>query len=587
MTKKLIGVFTGLGLALGFLNAQTLPPANVAPETTASVPAASPLSAQLFYQLLIGELSAGNGDAGAAVSLLLDAAKKTNDAQLYQRATELALQARSGDAALQAARAWRQAQPKSLQANRFVLQILLALNRIAATAEPLKSLLELTAPADRAQALSSLPDLYARAGDKKLASAVGEQALSAYFNDSTLAAQAWASAGRLRLAAGETASALDAARKSLLADPRSRSAALLALELMDPKTPQAEALFQKYLDGAAPVPGEMRLAYARALLESQRLAEGNAQLVLSTREQPDFPDSWLILGTVQLQENQPSPAEASFKRYIALAQAQGASELPENRQRGLAQAYLSLAQIAEKRSDLPAAEAWLNQITNAEVLVQAQTRRASLLARQGKLAEGRQLLRQIPERSDADARLKLMAEVGLLRDFKQFQEAHDLLAEAAAESPDDVDMLYEQAMLAEKLSRLSDMERLLRRVIALKPDYSAAYNALGYSLAERGLRLPEAKQLIQKAIELVPGDPYIQDSLGWVEFRMGNLAEAVRILEAAFKAKPDAEIAAHFGEVLWSQGQRSRAIAVWKEGQLLAPDNETLLETLKRLNAKL
>jgi tetratricopeptide (TPR) repeat protein len=131
------------------------------------------------------------------------------------------------------------------------------------------------------------------------------------------------------------------------------------------------------------------------------------------------------------------------------------------------------------------------------------------------------------------------------------------------------------------------MERLLRRVMEIKPDYHAAYNALGYSLADRNVRLPEAKQLIQKALEFAPTDPYIKDSLGWVEFRLGNRTEALRILEAAFKARPDPEIAAHLGEVLWSLGMRERALAIWKEGQLLNIDNETLQETIKRLGAKL
>ena len=146
--------------------------------------------------------------------------------------------------------------------------------------------------------------------------------------------------------------------------------------------------------------------------------------------------------------------------------------------------------------------------------------------------------------------------------------------------------LYDQAMLAEKLDNLPEMERLLREVIALKPDYHHAYNALGFSLAERGLRLPEAKQLIQKSLEYAPGDPYISDSLGWVEFKMGNKGEALRILDTAYKARPDPEIAAHLGEVLWSVGDRDRAQAVWREGLLIGADNDTLQETLKRLRVK-
>jgi tetratricopeptide (TPR) repeat protein len=162
-----------------------------------------------------------------------------------------------------------------------------------------------------------------------------------------------------------------------------------------------------------------------------------------------------------------------------------------------------------------------------------------------------------------------------------------VLAQALAKNPDETELLYDQAMMAEKLGALGEMERLLRRVIQLKPDYHHAYNALGYSLADRSVRLQEARELIRKALEYAPSDPFIKDSLGWVEFRMGNTAEAAKIFEAAYKAKPDAEIAAHFGEVLWTLGQRDRAVAIWKEGRMINPENETLLETLKRLRVKL
>jgi Flp pilus assembly protein TadD len=127
------------------------------------------------------------------------------------------------------------------------------------------------------------------------------------------------------------------------------------------------------------------------------------------------------------------------------------------------------------------------------------------------------------------------------------------------------------------------MERLLRQVIEQKPDYYHAYNALGYSLADRGQRLPEARELIKKALEFAPNDPFITDSLGWVEFRAGNREEAARILEGAFKARPDPEIAAHFGEVLWSLGRQDQAKNIWKQGLQLNAQNDTLLQTLKRL----
>jgi tetratricopeptide (TPR) repeat protein len=208
------------------------------------------------------------------------------------------------------------------------------------------------------------------------------------------------------------------------------------------------------------------------------------------------------------------------------------------------------------------------------------------MARQGKLEEARKLLRALPERTPADARTKLMAEVQLLRDTKHWREAYELLGRAAAKPPVDVDLLYERAMIAEKMDNLPAMERLLRQVIATKPDYHHAYNALGYSLADRKMRLPEAKELIRKALTFAPDDPFISDSLGWVEFRMGNMGEALRILETAYKTRPDADIAAHLGEVLWTLGQRERAEAIWKEGLLLNAENETLQETLKRLRVK-
>ena len=171
--------------------------------------------------------------------------------------------------------------------------------------------------------------------------------------------------------------------------------------------------------------------------------------------------------------------------------------------------------------------------------------------------------------------------------MKQYRLAYEAIAQALVKSPDEPELLYDQAMMAEKLGQFDEMERLLRQVIKLKPDYHHAYNALGYSLAERNTRLPEAKELIRQALTYAPTDPFIRDSMGWVEFRMGNTAEAIAIFEAAYKAKPDAEIAAHYGEVLWSVGQRDRAIAIWKEGKLINPENETLLETLKRLRVKL
>ena len=554
-------------------------PAPSAP--AAEPPTVSAMDAELFYRLLLGEMSVRAGEPDAAFGLILDSARKTGDAALYERAVNIALQARAGESALQAARAWKDADPKSREANRYVLQILLALNRITETVEPLRAELANSPPAERSLALAVVPRYYTRASDRKLAATVVEQALAADLANPVTATSAWTAVGRMRMAAGDTAGAIQAATRGQAADPFSEGPAMLAIEMMDPKTPQAEPIIKRYLDGK-PVP-ELRMGYARALLDGQRYAEASAQLQIVTTEKPDFAEAWLVLGSLQAQDNQSDAAEASLKRYIVLAQdVRGAEE----KKRGLAQAYLALSQIAEKRKDYAGAEAWLSRIENAEDLLGARTRRASILAKQGKIDEARELIRTLPGRNAAEIRLRLLGEVQLLRDNKRYQEAYDLLSQAITAAPEDTDLLYDQATLAEKLGSLSEMERILRRVIAIKPEAHHAYNALGYSLADRNVRLDEARELIKKALEFAPNDPFITDSLGWVEFRAGNRAEALRILDTAFKAKPDAEIAAHLGEVLWTMGQRDRALSIWREGLMLNSDNETLQETLKRLRAK-
>jgi tetratricopeptide (TPR) repeat protein len=556
-----------------------------APENKPVEVVRSALSGELFYQLLLGELNAREGEASAAFSLILDAARKTADPRLYQRAVDIALQARSGDSALLAARAWRLAIPSSKEANRYVLQILIGLNRIAEAVEPLKREVATADAKDRAADVLGLMRYFARASDKKAAVSALELALHDYLNTPGLAVSAWTVIGRSRLDAGDTAGALEAALKAQARDIKSEHPAVLALSLMSPKMPQAEAVVKKYLEGK-PLPA-VRMDYARALIENQRLGDAVTQLQIITTEKPDYVEAWLIKGALELQGGKPTLAEKSLKHYIELAQTKKTGTPRAEANRGLAQAYLSMAEIAEQRKDFAEADYWLKRIDTPGELLHAQLRRASLLARQGKLEEARKLIKSQAEKSPQEARLKVSAEIELLRESKNYKLAYALLSDAIKRNPADFDFVYDLAMVAEKLGFLDEMERLLRQIIANKPDHHHAYNALGYSLAERNLRLAESKQLILKALEFAPDDPFINDSLGWVEFRSANTTEALRILKEAFKAKPDAEIAAHLGEVLWSIGQREQALLTFKAGVKLNPENETLLETLKRLRVKL
>ncbi len=572
-----------VALLLAWGGSQAL--AQTAPEAAPAPVVNSALNAPLFYQLLLGEMNVREGDPGAGYSLILDAARRARDPQLYQRAVEVALQARSGDAALAAARAWAQELPGSLEADRFVLQILLALNRVAETGAVLRELIRDTPAAERSDTINAIPQTFARVQDKALAASVVREAVTPSLTQAETAAAAWTTVGRMELAQNRNAAALEAARQGHSAEPASPYPALLALELFERGESNAEPLILRQINASGRRSANdtaVALNYARLLIDLQRNGDARRELASLTTRQPDEAEAWLLLASVQLQDNALGEAKASLGQFLRLTQG-----TTDPRMRRLqTQAFLMAAQVAEKQGDIAGAGAWLDRIESPDDVMAAQVRRASLLARQGRMAEGRALLRSQPERRPGDARLKLLAEAQLLRDFKAFREAYDVYGEAVRRFPEDPDLLYEQAMVAEKADRMADMERLLRELIRRKPDFHHAYNALGYSLADRNQRLPEAKALIEKAVSMAPDDPFIQDSLGWVEFRLGNLPRAIEILSAAYRKRPDAEIAAHLGEALWVAGRRDEARKIWREGLITASDNETLLSTLKRLQVQ-
>jgi tetratricopeptide (TPR) repeat protein len=560
-------------------------------------PTSSVLDAPLFYELLLGELDLRNGDAAAAQARFLDVARRTGDDALFRRAVEVGLQARSGDQALAAARAWRQTLPDSLDAVRFEFQILAVLNRSTELAEPIRLLLARTPESERNATIGSLPRITQRVADKRALATQLEEVLKPYLTAAATRTAARLASARLWAQAGENARALALAEQAQADDPAGPGPALVGLELMA-AVPAAEQLVTRHLSqpGAQP---NVRLGYVRSLSAAQRMLEAETQMRVLTRDQPAQAGYWLTLGALQLELRQPRDADASLQRYLSIGagkpDAAPASddddedgEQPDSlADGGRTQAWLMLAQAAEMRGDGKAAAQWLDKIDDPQRALEVQTRRAMLLAKQGKVREARSLVQQVPERRPEDARAKLIAESQVLRDARRWPDAHAVLVSANERFPSDIELLYEQAMTAEKLSRLDEMERTLRRVIELKPDHHHAYNALGYSLAERNQRLPEARALIAKAVELAPNDPFIADSLGWVEFRLGNHAQALLHLKRAYASRPDTEIAAHLGEVLWATGERDEARRIWREGRSRDAENEVLRETLARLQVKL
>ena len=579
--QRVLGAWVLAGVtSVALAQAPSAPPPDAPDAPAAAAPAPSAMTARLLYELLIGEMLFRQGDAQDGSAYVLNAARRVGDESLFKRAAQMAIQSRSGPAALEATRAWRQSFPSSSEAAQYELQVLIVLGRIAETEQPVRHFLATLPEADKVPFVTALPALYQRVPDKPEAARTIERALADAVKTPELAPAAWTTIGRLRLMAGDKAGALAAATLGQNASARSEWPALLALQLMAGGETKAEALIQRHLASPDARP-EVRIGYARALVDHGRSADAHRQLDTLVRLAPDKPEAWLVRGALFADERRDAEAEADLQRYLTLLEAADQTPGADNPE-GRDHARMMLATIAERRGDYAAAEKLLAAIDSPERALSVQARRAQMLARQGRLEEARQAIREVPERSPDDARLKLLAEAQLLRDNGQSQRAYDLLSEELKKTPDEESLVYDAAMAAERAGHLDIMEGLLRHLIKLNPDASHAYNALGYSLADRNERLPEARTLIERAVQLSPDDAYIQDSLAWVHFRMGNLREARRILEAAYKKRPDAEIAAHLGEVLWTLGDREGARRMWREGVRLDADNETLTKTLKR-----
>jgi tetratricopeptide (TPR) repeat protein len=556
-------------------------PAHAAQSQASPTPAskASALDAVMFYQLLLGELNAQNGESNTGFALILDAARKSKEPELFQRAVDLALQSRAGEAALQAARTWKQVIPASPDASRYLLQILLALNKVEEAGSTLKATLNSLPLEELPAAIASVPRIFGRINDKLLAANTVEAALANALTQPGSQASAWTTIGRMRRDAGQSRAAAQAAQKGHAADNKAQGPVMLAMSLLEKEPDVVKPLILSYMTGAANP--ELRLAYARTLISQQQNSAALDQLIKLNQDNPEFVPGWLFSGLLLVDLDQYALAEKSLLRFVTLAASSQDPELLS----GLSDAYFSLSQIAQKQGRIKEAEDFLSKIPAQSDPVKVGLRRANLLAEQGKLPQARQLIENIQTSNPEQNRQKTLALSMFLRENKEYQAAYDLLSQSLKAGPD-YELQSELAMAAERLAKFDVMELLLRDMISAKPKDAHAFNALGFSFADRNIRLPEAKQLIEQAVALAPNDPFIRDSLAWVAFRQGDHVLALQLLESAYKAKPDAEIAAHLGEVLWVTGKTIEASTIWREGLLLKSDNETLRETLKRFNFK-
>lgn len=560
----------------------------------------SNLDAQGFYQLLIAEAERLGGRGAVSFELMLDAAKRLKNAELFERAVQLALEGRSGDRALAAVKAWRDQWPKAQEPLRTQLQILVALRRWNDLGEPLQALLSRSDLDEQKALLRSLPAFLQQATDTQAVAQAVEGAVKRPLANPATRGIAQVTLGWLWLQAKDSARAWSLAQSAHQDQPTAPEPALLALALMD-TVAEAEQLLKEQLRRAGG-DNPAALAYARQLINAHQLGDATRFLESWTRKEGTPAVAWLMLGAARLELRETAAGEQALRRFLALEGAQATAPLQEvsaeeastgsapaanRRQTSLNQAHLLLAQVAESRQDWAAVENHLAEVQDPQRKLEIQTRRAAVQLAQGRLEEGLAHIRAAPEDSLEEARAKRLAEMRLLRQAKAYDRAFEVLTELRADSPEDVELMYEQAMLAERLGRIEVMEQLLREVMRREPDHAHAHNALGYALADRKLKLQEARQLIEVALARNPGDPFITDSLGWLEYREGKLQQAAVTLRKAYQARPDAEIGAHLGEVLWQLDQQQEARQVWREARQRDADNEVLNETLQRLKVDL
>lgn len=545
---------------------------------------AVPLTSDIMFRVLAAEVSMQRGLAGPAYRTYLDLAREVRDPRFAQRATEIAFNARVPQQALDSARLWTELAPTSAGA-RQVLSTLLVLSGRWDEAEPLLSLqLNGVPPSHRPEAILQLQQQLSRTNDAAGAAAMLQRLVA---ND-LQSAETRLALARAKEGAGDVPGALTELDEALRLRPDYEAAALMAAELRADAAPeQAVAGLKRFLD-KAPASINGRITLARLYLQQNDMSSARTEFEALRKVAPEDPRVPLALGLTGLQAKRYDEAESYLKEYLRLAEKSPSSN-PDV-------AYQYLAQIAEERKDYPGAIQWLGRIEDERMMSAASVKRAQLLGRMGKVDEAQgifgTMLADAEDIADPDQRAQRMmairqSEVGVLMDAKAYDRARKVLNERIAAEPQNPEWIYELAMLDEREKRYDSMERGLRKFIAMQPNQKQGYNALGYSLADRNERLPEALKLLEKAIELGPDDPYIMDSLGWVKYRLGQLQPAAELLRTAYAKAPEAEIGAHLGEVLWHLGQHDEARRTWTEAAKAEPDNETLIKTLRRYNVSL
>lgn len=534
------------------------------------------LSEDLMLKYLSAELAFQRGQAAGAHLAMMTLARSSGDPRLARRATEMAIAASSATDALKGAKLWRELAPGSDEAFQVLLSLQLNNNRLDEAKQALAQQLAASKPDQLPATIGTVQRNLSRMSDKSKAAILLRELLEPY-RESVDARLAIA---QFSMVSGDRAGALREAREAVTKFPKSEVAALVLAQIEDKA--EATRVLSEFLQ-KNPKAREVRLAYARMFYEQSKIAEAKKEFKVLIDQKKDDQTALFALGLLSVQANELAEAEKYLSAYINTLGGK------PDRERDATQALMVLAQIAEDRNDLAGALKWLEMADTLthQGSVTATLKRAQLQSKTGKVDAGRKLLAEADVESDEDRVRLVIGDAQILRDAGRLPEAIKVIEDALESLPDNIDLLYEYAMLVEKNREFDAMEKALRRMIQIAPSNPQSYNALGYSFAERNIRLPEAYDLIKVALTLAPDDAFIMDSMGWVEFRMGRLEKAEELLRRAYALRPDPEIAVHLGEVLWLLGREDEAKKLWRFANGKDPKNESLKGTLERFRVKL
>jgi tetratricopeptide (TPR) repeat protein len=546
------------------------------------------LTEQIMFQVLAAEIAAQRGQFASASRTYFDMAKDTRDPRFAQRATELGLASRSMELALPSAQLWMELAPKSQAAAQTMEALWLSTGKLS-DAEPLlaKRLSQARKDKTIAAAYQQVSRVLPQMSDKKGALAM----MLRLSKDDQQVADARLAVAVAAMQAEQPDRAIQEARAAVKLAPLNEELVIGAARVLS-ITPSG-------VDEAIDVLSAMVKRQPKALdvyflLGRLQLQKGLATQARQTfeaalKKEPDSPTLMLALAQIAYQgkagDGKSVEGTASEGRDLALAETYLLKiiALPASVQRDEGLVYAFLGQISEDRKDDLKAREWYAKVGPGEQYITAITRRAILMAKAGQLEEGRSLLKGVASTGNRERIALTSAEAQMLTQAKRLDEAFAVLDSAVQSTRNTPEFLYEHALAAEKINKLDVMEQSLRHLIELRPDAAHAYNALGYSFAERNVRLPEARDLIAKSLELRPDDPHILDSMGWVLFRQGELDQAREYLERALKISPEVDVLVHLGEVLWKQGRQNDALKYWLDARKMEPENESLKETMSRL----